>query len=182
MTKHRNSIAAIALCLLLSALCACAPVAAQTEPAAATAEATAPTAAQDGAAGEAASEAREALTAILTDISENYHPGTAGCSLTSARLAGQLLDWYDAFRPAAEDIAAGMKDFLAGMDGVSAATFVAEQLPGVYASVSEVLGETGKDLLESAGYTPTSFPWSAEDAKAAFSALFDGLGLSLPAL
>lgn len=119
------------------------------------------------------------LDALLTDLLQNYHPGTAGCSLTAARLAGTLLDWYAAAQPDAAAITAATQEFYGTLDVTQAVDF-AEQLGGVYSVAQELLSDTAADFLESAGYAPTAFPWTEAAVTDLFTALYSGLGLALP--
>lgn len=124
----------------------------------------------------------DTLTAILLDVSENYHPATAGCSLRAARLAGTLLDWAAASAPVDPTAAATMQAFYAKLSKEDASFFAEEQLPAVYQGALALLSENGSDLLESAGYAPSAYPWEPALAKALFTALFSGMDAQLPAL
>ncbi len=119
------------------------------------------------------------LNALLYDLWQNYRPGTAGCSLSAARLAGTLLDWYAEAQPDAAAITAAAQEFYGTLDVAQAADF-AEQLGGVYSVAQELLSDTAAGFLESAGYTSTAFPWTQQTVTDLFTALYSGLGLALP--
>lgn len=117
-------------------------------------------------------EAAEALTAILTDLSDNFAPGTAGSSLSAARLGGQLLDWYAEYRPASASITAAAEAFLKSLPAEMAAV-LPEKLAAVYSEAASLT----EDLLEAAGYQPQYFPWPGKDIVALFCALQAGIGI-----
>ena len=129
----------------------------------------------------AADENAALLTALLQTIKAHYQPGTAGCSLQAARFAGQLLDWNAEAHPDAETVTIVTAAFYQTLDGEAAVLFSGEQLPGVYEAARALLEENALDYLESAGYQPVSYPWSADTVDALFAALFDGIGRELPA-
>ncbi len=188
----------LALCMA-TALCACAPAAPAAEPEVTNAPATqvftlvpeataapapepvatpAPEAGDAPApeAGYAPNAALGALTALLSDVAESYQPATAGSSLTAARLAGALLDWYAQERPDAASISGAAEAFRAGLDADAAALF-SEQLSAVYDAARALTGDNAEDYLESAGYTPTAFPWAQSDIEALFAALGANAGV-----
>lgn len=119
------------------------------------------------------------LTAILTEISESYYPGTAGCSLTAARMAGELLDWNAENRPQADAVAAETQAFFASLTADQAAAFP-ELLRGIYDAAGGLLAENAKDVLDTAGYAPKAFPWTPGDVIAVFDAVYQGIGMTRP--
>ena len=123
--------------------------------------------------------ALDAFTAILTDVSDNYQPATAGCSLSAAKLAGELLDWNAQYVLSAESITAAAKSFVEALDEEHASAFE-QKLGDIYAAAESLLQDGAADTLSSAGYTPTSFPWSLDAVTALFTALYSGTGYTLP--
>lgn len=186
--------AGILAMLIAALLAACAPTqtsipaATETPTATATAEGTQEPAAQTLAPTEAPTQtpdtakAGEALQAILSDISANYHTGTAGCSLVAAKYAAMLLDWHAQYVLDAAEISTLSSAFYDTLTADAATTMTTEQMEDVYNAAVELLGDNALDLLESAGYTPVAYPWNEEDMKALFTAVYGGLGIiSLPA-
>ena len=172
---------AITAAVLLT-FCACGSTAAKTTPTPAAATA-APTATAAPAATEdpAAAKQEAALTELLQSVSDDCHPGSAGCSLTGVKLAGQLLDWNAAAALSADQITETARTFYAGLSASAAKDFE-DQIGLVYSSASKDLqGDSAKDAMDSAGYTPTAYPWAAADMTALFTALYAGFGLKLPA-
>lgn len=145
--------------VLLLSLVACSP--AQTDP-------------------EPEAQPDEALTTLLTQISKDYHPGSAGCSLVAASLTGQILDWY---AQTGEDAAAiatvTAADYYAQLNPEQALEFE-RQLGGMYTISEQLLGDMGASLIETAGYEPESYPWEDADNQALFDALYAGTGLLKP--
>ena len=119
------------------------------------------------------------LTACLSDISQNYFPGTAGCSLRSARMAAVLLDWNALNNPAPDAIIKTAQAFASSLQG-EAAQMLPEQLSDVYNAADALLQPDAADLLESAGYAPQAFPWTEEDVRTVFTNLFAGAGIPMP--
>lgn len=195
----KKAFALLTAAALLAALCACAPVPAAVpdapQPAAETAapeiveipmaeHAKTPSPAETPALAETAAPAAQplgALTDLLAETAESCHPGTAGCSLVSARLAGTLLDWYLSSQSTPSAITETTAAFFATLDTEAAAAFSGEQLGLVYASAQDLTGDNAEEYLESAGYEPASAPYSEQDIAAFFAAIFAGVGKALPA-
>ncbi len=113
------------------------------------------------------------LTAILQDISDNYHPATAGSSLTAARLAGQILDWYASSSKDPGEVVTTASAFSDSLDSEKAALF-GEQLDAVYDSATYVCSDSGWDLLDDAGYKPRHWPWDSAEMETVFAAIYSG--------
>lgn len=120
-----------------------------------------------------------ALTELLTGISTDYHIGTAGSSLISAKCAAMLLDWDSAADMSAEHITAVTADFFAALDADHAAEFPA-QLDGVFSASDRLFTDSALDMLDSVGYEPAAYPWAQEDCDALFAALYAGIGAEMP--
>lgn len=118
------------------------------------------------------------LLAILTEIRDNYHPGTAGCSLTAARLAAQAMDRYKSINnhAIAAATAAALDAAPEDPDGI---TFP-EKLTDIFTSAISLYGESGLMLLSDSGYAPLAYPYEMCDVNAFFSGLFSGLQKPMP--
>jgi len=127
---------------------------------------------------------------ILTDIYNNYHPGTAGCSLKAAACAAQLLDWYygipDPDRAA--DAAAGSAANFAAANDLSDDAVHASGIPVDFAekfveiwrsAMSLAFGNVG--ILNDAGYTPeTAYRWRPAEVQTLFATLTAYMTLTQP--
>lgn len=125
-------------------------------------------------------ETNEALTALLETVAADYHPGTAGCSLTGAALAGQLLDWYAEGNVEADVIRATAQTYYDGLDETQRESFGA-QLESLSELSYQLLDENAQQLLETAGYEAAHMPWSGQAQQTLFGALCEGCGLAMPA-
>ena len=111
----------------------------------------------------AVDEAEKAyLISILDDIRDNMEVGTAGSSLKAVPFGAKLLDWsldptMDA--KAVKDVVA---EWLSEQDSDKLAE-INEQLMLAVNTAQALTGESGKDLMESAGFESENYPWS--DAK-----------------
>ncbi len=154
------------LTLCLFCLCGCGAAAPAAETVAAETPSPAP-------AETPAVEAPE-LAAILAEIRERMHPGTAGSSLTAAQLAVLLLDW--SIQTAADEaqIRAAAEEFLTALDDGARNVF-AEQMGAVQGAAERLLGEDGAALMDDIGGTEgTLWPWPdapQEKLDAVFAAL-----------
>lgn len=120
-----------------------------------------------------------ALTAILDDISANYWPGTAGCSLNAAIKAAALLDWYTKDQPQGDAVAAAAEAWYGKLTEEDQTLF-AQQIGDVYSAAKQLGGENAAGLIESAGITSDYYPWQADAAKTLFGAIYTGIGMDLP--
>jgi len=127
----------------------------------------------------AAEETLPALTAILDDISANYWPGTAGCSLSAAIKAAALLDWYTKDQPEAEAVAAAVQEWFGKLTEENKTLF-AQQINDIYYAAKELGGENAAGLMETAGITSDYYPWQEGAAKTLFGAIYTGAGMDLP--
>ena len=120
------------------------------------------------------------LAQLLAKVAEHYHPGTAGCSLVGAGLAGELLDWYAESNAEEDVIRVTAQTYCDGLDETERETF-GEQLVNVSTISYDLVGANAESLLEAAGYEAAHFPWSAEAQQTLFGALCEGCGLEMPA-
>ncbi len=117
-------------------------------------------------------DAAAALTDILTDLSQKYHMGVAGSSMTAVSFAAQLLDWAantDNAAGIAEDTAA---EFTASLDEKAKSDFP-KQIAAIYDVAQDLCSDDGQSLLQGCGYEATSYPWDAESMEELFSALLN---------
>lgn len=156
----------------------------------ATPEATAePTAAPEPAGGDSsplpadtgvpATAEKNGMYDALCDLFHNYHPGTAGSSLTGARIAATIVDFSLTNGPDA--VRSGAQAFDLGEETEFGEKFT-DKLAMMYETAMGLYGESGKSLLTDGGYTPTHYPYTAKDVRDAYIAIFDARGYELPAV
>lgn len=121
------------------------------------------------------------LVDILCDISSSYYVGTAGSSLSAAKLAGRLLDWYEDSGYDETYIISEAEKYASAMDADHAAMFN-EQLDGVYGMAGYICGTDGEGMLESAGYSSDHYPWDTARMEKLFSAIYAGTGCTYDAV
>lgn len=92
----------------------------------------------------------EALTEILGDLAKNLHPGTAGSSMTSLRLAFELIDWARKSEMDKKEAAALVMDWLREQSPELRAAFQ-EKITSIQDSYSRLIQENGSKLLDSIG-------------------------------
>lgn len=193
----------VALCLLLALCLGLAACAAESAPAVPTVSAPAEseTPVQEPSAAPetektfpvpAAAEdpAVDAGCEVLENIFERYYPGTAGSSLSAARYAAMLLDWYVSIeaedspdriakvRKTGESFASGhdLRPDAETENGIP--INFPEKLSAIWSSaMSLAFGDTA--VLEDAGYVQLC-SWDATDADMLFASLYDGLALERP--
>ena len=172
MKMKRFAAALLALILCATLMTACSPKPEQ--PAATSGNATAaPTATPE------ATAEKNGMYDALCDLFQNYHPGTAGSSLTGARIAATIVDFSIANGPDA--VRAGAQAFDLGEETEFGETF-AEKLAIMYETAMGLYGENGKSLLTDSGYTPTHYPYTAKDVRDAYIEIFTARSYDLPAV
>ena len=147
------------LCALL--LCACGAVP-QAEPSPSPvvqedAEASAP---EDGVPLDPA--VQEELSALLQQVREEMHIGTAGASLRAVKLASRLLDWAEGAEIGDEQIRLALEPFLGDLDDGIPADFP-EQLAAVGGAARMLTRGTSDEaagMLADAGCEDCGYPWS----------------------
>lgn len=97
-----------------------------------------------------AQEDREALIRILDDLSANMHPGTAGSSLTSARLAADLIGWATTTKMDKSEAAAIVMEWLKEQSPEIRAAF-REKINSVADTYGTIIRDSAADLLKAAG-------------------------------
>lgn len=93
---------------------------------------------------------REALQSILDDLAQNFHPGTAGSSLTSLRLAADLVTWATTSEMDKKEAASIVMDWLKVQSPEIKAAFQ-EKMQHVSDSYGQIIKDGSKDLLEMVG-------------------------------
>ena len=131
-------------------------------------------------------EAAEMLCGIMEDTYNNYHPGTAGSSLTLAAFAGRMLDWCElrgsvgAISRAAAAFAAVHEDYAAVDTGSEVPAGFPAGLADVWRCAADMSFPGGDEILESAGYA-RSTEWAPAHTEVFFTQLFSAFGLEAPA-
>ena len=185
MKMKRFAAALLALILCATLMTACSPKPEQ--PAATSGNATAaPTATPEATAVPEKTDTAVPATAekngmydALCDLFQNYHPGTAGSSLTGARIAATIVDFSLTNGPDA--VRSGAQAFDLGEETEFGETF-AEKLAIMYETAMGLYGENGKSLLTDSGYTPTHYPYAAKDVRDAYIEIFTARSYDLPAV
>lgn len=93
---------------------------------------------------------RQKLQAILNDLSNNLHPGTAGSSLTAAQLTAELLAWAATTKMDKKEAAGIVAEWLKEQSPEIQAAFQ-EKMQSVSNTYGQVLKDGAADLMESAG-------------------------------
>ena len=115
------------------------------------------------------------LSQVLDSINENTEVGTAGSSLRAAQSAAMLMDWCAETSLDAEQVRAATVEWLSPM-GNDAQTEFAQKLELVDTMCLELIHKDGTSLLESAGYTSSSYPWD-EAAYEKYTAVLEAVGV-----
>lgn len=119
--------------------------------------------------------AQQQMKTLLTNIQTDYFPGTAGCSLIAARLAGSIIDSYTVNRPTSEQVTAATQSFYNALPAADAQEYT-YKLGSVYGAAQLLTQDIAAEYLASAGYQPKAFPWSSDDINAVFAAIYHGIG------
>ena len=114
------------------------------------------------------------LAGLLYHVSDRYDPGSAGCSLRAAKLAGQILDWYVSSGTDQETVTDVTARFGASLDR-EAWSEIRAKMDDIQNGAVDAAGNNGLELLDTAGYTPSCYPWASKDVDAVFSAIGSGL-------
>lgn len=110
------------------------------------------------------------FTDKLFAIQQNYHNGVAGCSLTAAALAAEIMDIFTQSSPSEALIKSAVKEFAETLSGDAAAEFPS-QIDAIVSAAEQLNAENGKDLLDICGYTGSGYPWNAESMAKCFAAM-----------
>lgn len=95
-------------------------------------------------------EEKEQLLAILSDLSNNLHPGTAGSSLTSVRLAADLVTWAATAKMDKKEAAEIVMNWLKEQSPDIRRAFQ-EKVESVSESYGKIIRDGASDLLNAAG-------------------------------
>ena len=120
---------------------------------------------------------KNGLYDALCDLFSNYHEGTAGCSLTGARIAATIMDY--AIENDVNAVRAGAAAFDLG-DETEFGEKMSDKLTAMYETALSLYGESGEGLLRDSGYTPTHYPYAAKDIHETFTAIFTERGYETP--
>lgn len=93
---------------------------------------------------------REELVRILDDLSANLHPGTSGSSLTSARIAAELIGWASTAKMGKAEAGKIVVEWLQEQSPEIRAA-VQEKIDSVSSTYGSILRDGAADLMESAG-------------------------------
>lgn len=116
---------------------------------------------------------------VLCDLFNNYHPGTAGSSLTGARIAATIVDF--SLTNGLDAVRSGAAAFDLGEENEFGEKLT-DKLTAMYETAMGLYGDNGKNLLTDGGYTPTNYPYSAKDVREAYTAIFAECGCEVPAV
>ena len=114
---------------------------------------------------------------LLSGVFDNYHPGTAGSSLSAARYAASMVDW--AVKNGGDAVRSGCMAWDRGDTNEFGETLF-DKLLAMYSTALTLTGP-GKGVLEDSGYTE---PWdySARQVRGAFETMFNSLEMRPPIL
>ena len=122
---------------------------------------------------------KNGLYDALCDLFNNYHPGTAGSSLTGARIAATIVDF--SLSNGLNAVRSGAAAFDLGEETEFGEKFT-DKLTMMYETAMGLYGESGKNLLTDGGYTPAHYPYSAKDVRDTYTAIFAERGYEVPAV
>ena len=122
---------------------------------------------------------KNGLYDALCDLFNNYHPGTAGSSLTGARIAATIVDF--SITNGLDAVCSGAAAFDLGEENEFGETLT-DKLAAMYETAMGLYGESGKNLLTDGGYTPAHYPYSAKDVRDTYTAIFTERGYEVPAV
>lgn len=98
------------------------------------------------------------LRDMFDRIIEDYYPGTAGSSLTAARLAAELADVIAESGFSPEQVEWITYYYARSMDA-SMASYFGQQMDAIIASFDYIRTESGSGLLADSGYESAYYPW-----------------------
>ena len=114
------------------------------------------------------------LISILDDIRDNMEVGTAGSSLKAVPFGAELLDWSIDTTMNANETKQVVAEWLSEQDSDKLAE-INEQLMLAGNTAVALIGESGKELMESAGFESENYPWT--DAKTdIINSVMNGVG------
>ncbi len=113
----------------------------------------------------------EIMTGYLRDFRENYHPGTAGSSLTGSAYAARFMDLFTEENADAEEVRKVARSFADSLSSEEQ-SLLHEQFTGLKSAAEYLLNEkNAPDLLLDCGYEALYFPWNAEQMTSCFEAM-----------
>lgn len=93
---------------------------------------------------------RARLIAILDDMAENLHPGTAGSGLTAIRITADLVSWAASTQMTKAEAASAVGDWLKEQSPEIKEAFQ-EKISSIASSFADIAKDGAKDALEAAG-------------------------------
>lgn len=119
--------------------------------------------------GEDAGSFAMDFSALLSEFSENYQPGTSGISLRYAAFASKLADLFTECAPTEDAVTNCVEGFTETLDAASMGQFP-EMMNSTLTVFRELASEHGGDLQSACGYTPAN-EWDAEALEPLFRAM-----------
>lgn len=114
---------------------------------------------------------QEIMNGYLRDFQENYHPGTAGSSLTGYAYAARFMDLFTEDNVDGDTVGKAAKSFADTLSSEEQST-LHEQFSGLKNAAEYLLNEeNARDLLMDCGYEPLYCPWAAEQMTSCFEAM-----------
>lgn len=114
---------------------------------------------------------QEIMNGYLRDFQENYHPGTAGSSLTGSAYAARFMDLFTEENVDGDTVGKAAKSFAASLSSEEQ-SILHEQLSGLKSAAEYLLSEeNASELLLDCGYEALYFPWNAEQMTSCFEAM-----------
>lgn len=93
---------------------------------------------------------RDRLLAILDDIGQNLHPGTAGSGLTAIRITADLVSWAASTQMTKAEAADTVTSWLKSQSPEIKEAFQ-EKISSIASSFAEIVKDGAKEALEDAG-------------------------------
>ena len=114
----------------------------------------------------------EKFVTLLEDITDNYHPGTAGSSLTGARYAAEMADLFAEYKPDAAQVKEQIDLYVYQALDQDGEDMFREQMDGIAGSFEYISSDEGKGTLDDAGYESAGLEWD-ESVAELFASLLD---------
>lgn len=99
------------------------------------------------------------MSAYLEEVTANYHPGTAGSSLTGANYAAQLADIFAKYKPVPGQVTQAVSEFRQQKVAEEDQAAFREQLGGIAGMFDYISSDEGKGMLEDSGYESAGLEW-----------------------
>ena len=160
----KRMIALALACLTALALCACADKAEDTPadiPAADTQTVSVGDIAKPGIAADNgySEEFAAEFVEYLEDVTENFHPGTAGSSLVRVRYTAELADLFAKYKPDPAQVTSQIEVYIYQALDEEGEEMFKEQLGSIAGGYEYLSTEDGKNMLEDSGYESAGYEW-----------------------